>query len=502
MTITVFNTLTREKEPFVPLDGTRVDMFVCGPTVYNDAHMGHARTYLAFDVVARYLRHRGYCVFYLMNITDIDDKIINRAMREGGKPDELAEYYFSRFLEDMTRLGIDSVTHYAKATEFVDRIEGQIQALMEKDIAYQSGKDVYFHIPAFTDFGKLSRQKLDETRAGSRDLAGEVKRDPADFALWKGYKEGEPFWPSVFGDGRPGWHIEDTAISIRYFGDQYDIHGGAKDLIFPHHEAEIAIAESVTDRKPFVKYWLHTGFLNVSGEKMSKSLGNFFTVREVLERYTPDVLRLFLLRTHYRSPIDYGETLLEEAASNYKRLHNALEWLSGKPGIGMAQVPEGESGVPYSQPDRVWDEDDLPLVEKVRVLDEEYHSAMDDDFDTRKALDAFLSFVKDLRSRIDSASVEACEYALRTFGELASVLGFMDLGPRMYQTLEMSGPGISGGSDDSGVDVDGPMQVLIALRAEARARKDWATADMIRDRLAELGVVIEDTTDGSSWKVA
>ncbi|MBA3044578.1 cysteine--tRNA ligase, partial [archaeon] len=291
MTLKIYNTLTRQKEEFVPIHGNRVNMFVCGPTVYDYSHLGHARTYIVFDVIARYLRYHGYSVFYLMNITDIDDKMIKRANENRIPVKELADRFTKAFNEDMKRLNVTSVNLYAKATEYLNEIINQINILIEKGFAYEVDGDVYFAVRKFRDFGKLSKQSLDELKAGARIEVDEKKRNPEDFVLWKKQKPDEPFWASPWGNGRPGWHVEDTAITTTYFGDKYDLHGGGLDLIFPHHESEIAIAESVTGEKPFVKYWVHSGFLTLDKEKMSKSLGNFFTIREVLEKYEPEVIR-------------------------------------------------------------------------------------------------------------------------------------------------------------------------------------------------------------------
>jgi cysteinyl-tRNA synthetase len=327
MALKVYNTLTHDKEEFKPISGNRVYMFVCGPTTYDHSHLGHARTYVAFDMIARYLRFKGFDLFYLMNITDIDDNIINRANELNVQPAELADKFFKLFLNDMQALNIQSVNLYAKATEHVPEIISQAQVLINKNYAYHIAGKVYYEVEKFEDFGKLSGQNLDALQAGARVEIDEDKRNPLDFILWKSEKPGEPTWESPWGSGRPGWHIEDTAITTKYFGDQYDVHGGARDLIFPHHESEITIAESATGKKPFVKYWFHTGFLNIEGEKMSKSLGNFFTIQDVLEKYDPEVVRFFLLYTHYRSPIDFTEKYLEEAKTSYARLQNSIQKL-------------------------------------------------------------------------------------------------------------------------------------------------------------------------------
>ena len=325
----VYNTLTRKKQEFAPIHGNRVNMFVCGPTVYDYSHLGHARTYIVFDVIVRYLRYKGYSVFYLMNITDIDDRMIQRANESKISVKELADKFIKAFDEDMKRLHVNSVNLYAKATEHVDEIINQIKVLIEKGFAYEVDGDIYFEIRKFKDFGKLSHQSIDELKAGARIEIDKKKKNPEDFALWKSQKPNEPFWPSPWGNGRPGWHIEDTAITATYFGNRYDLHGGAIDLIFPHHESEISIAETVTGESPFVKYWVHSGFLTVNKEKMSKSLGNFFTIKEALKRYEPDVIRFFMLNALYRSPIDFSESGLKEAANAFERIKNTVDNVKG-----------------------------------------------------------------------------------------------------------------------------------------------------------------------------
>ncbi|MFQ5839068.1 MAG: cysteine--tRNA ligase, partial [Thermoplasmata archaeon] len=304
MGLKLYNTLTRTKEEFLPLQGKRVKMFVCGITPYDYSHVGHARTYVAFDVMARYLRHKGYSLFYLQNVTDVDDKIIARSSERGLEWDKLGDSCFQDYLRTMAALNVTSVNLYAKATDYIPEIIEQVEALLDKGYAYRVNGDIFYQVSKFQGYGKLSGVKLEELRSGARVKVDERKRDPQDFSLWKSRKPGEPYWDSSWGPGRPGWHIEDTAISIAHFGPQYDIHGGGNDLIFPHHEAEIAQAEAFTGMKPFVKYWMHTGFVVIKGERMGKSLGNIIPVKEVLERYDPEVLRFFLVYTQYRSPID------------------------------------------------------------------------------------------------------------------------------------------------------------------------------------------------------
>ncbi|MEE9163701.1 MAG: cysteine--tRNA ligase, partial [Thermoplasmata archaeon] len=324
MALQIYNTLSRTKEAFVPLRDARVNMFVCGITPYDHTHVGHARTYVTFDVVARYLRHRGYSVFYVQNVTDVDDRIVTRSAESGTSWDELGNTFLEDYLETMRRLGVTSVNLYARATEYIPEIIEQVSGLVEKGFAYQVDGDVFYEVNRYPSWGQLSRVKQEKLRAGARVEVDERKRDPRDFSLWKAKKPGEPTWESPWGPGRPGWHIEDTAITITHFGPQYDIHGAATDLIFPHHEAEIAQAESFTGVTPFVKYWMHGGFVVTKGERMGKSLGNIVPVQDALDRVEPEVLRFFLVNTQYRGPIDFTFEALDEAQSAYARLTEAL----------------------------------------------------------------------------------------------------------------------------------------------------------------------------------
>jgi len=400
----VYSTLSRAKEEFKPIKGRIVKMFVCGPTVYDYPHIGHAKTYVAMDVIARYLRFKGYSVFYVQNITDIDDKIITRAKEQGTSTEELADRFLRIYYEDMELLNIKSVSLFARATQHVEEIIEQIEELMTKGKAYERGGNVYFDVSAFPDFGELSGQKRDELIAGARVEVDENKESPEDFALWKKMKDGEPFWNSPWGRGRPGWHIEDTAISINYLGQQYDIHGGGIDLIFPHHEAEIAIAESLTEKKPFVKYWFHTGFLLVKGEKMAKSMGNFVTIREILKGYDPMALRFFLLYTQYRSPIDFSYELLNEASEAYGRLNDSFS---------RARKAQGSEG------------EDAALREMLRVSRDGFFKAMDDDFNTREAIAALFQLSRAINnSRLTDTEALA---DLRNFiTEISEILGLFE----------------------------------------------------------------------------
>lgn len=440
----------------------RVNMFVCGPTVYDYSHIGHARTYLAFDVIARYLRCRDYSVFYIMNITDVDDKIIKRAKENKEKAEEVAEKFTDYFLEDMSALKIEAMNFYGKATEHVPEIIEQIEGLIKRGYAYEAKGDVYFEIKKFKDFGKLSGQKLGELKAGARVEVDPNKKNPEDFVLWKKHKEGEPSWNSPWGKGRPGWHIEDTAISISYFNEQYDLHGGARDLIFPHHESEIAIAESLTGKKPFVKYWLHSGYLNITGEKMSKSLGNIISIRDLLKKYDAMTIRFFLLYTHYRSPIDFSYEQLEEAKEAYQYIKNTVQKLRNLQGGGGKK-----------------DKELLSLAKKTK---EKFLKAMDDDFNTREAMARLFDFTREVNKGMEQTSSKTIEKILALYQELGEdILGL---------TFQEAGE----------TDLaDQLMRLIISLRDEARKKKDFATSDKIRDELKKAGITLEDGKKGTNW---
>jgi cysteinyl-tRNA synthetase len=468
MTIQVYNTLNRKMEEFEPLHGNRVNMFVCGVTPYDYTHLGHAKTYAAFDTIAKYLRHKGYSVFYVQNVTDVDDNLINRSKESDIPVPDLVEKYFKEFLYDMEALGIDSINIYPRATEYIPEILGQINGLIEKGFAYESNGNVYFEVNKFPNFGKLSKQVLEKLRAGARVEVDENKKNPEDFALWKAEKPGEPSWESPWGKGRPGWHIEDTAITMAYFGDQYDIHGGATELMFPHHESEIAQAEALTGKDPFVKYWLHTGVLNVDGEKMSKSLKNFWRVKEALEEYEPEVLRFFLVNAHYRSPVDFSNELLEEAKQGYERLVEtvqnvqfALKW----------QAKEERSSL---------DEEIDKAVEEVM---HKFEESMDNDFNTREAISHLFTFSTKINTALESGLTrETLQKVLEVYETTGNVLGLF---------------GRETGKDSV---VDGLMDFLVEMRRKAREAKDFKVSDEIRDRLADIGILLEDTKDGPRWK--
>lgn len=455
----IYNTMTRREEIFEPIHKNRVNIFVCGPTVYDDSHIGHARTYIAFDVIARYLKYRGFNVFYLQNITDIDDKIIRRASELGITPIELARRFEKRYLEDMCALGVNNVNLYARATEHIHEIIEQIKTLIEKGFAYETETGVYFDESKFEDFGKLSNQTIEDLMS-HRIEPDTTKKNPGDFSLWK-KREEEPAWDSPWGMGRPGWHIEDTAITNTYFGTQYDIHGGAKDLIFPHHEAEIAQMEAASGKKPMVRYWMHTGFLNVKGEKMSKSLGNFMTIRELLTRYEPDVFRFFVLSTHYRSPIDFSEKALEQSKMSLDRVYNLIQRIDG---LLDGMIEEST-------------ERDEEFSRRLIDAKNKFLDAMEDDFNTPLALSIIFDLVRDVNRHIDDKNVSRkvlrdVKHLLIEFGE---ILGF-DFSIRESQ-------------EDLTSDLIG---LIIEIRQKIRDKKDWELSDEIRSRLRDLNVVLED----------
>ncbi|HWQ20871.1 MAG TPA: cysteine--tRNA ligase [Methanotrichaceae archaeon] len=454
----IYNTLTGEKEVFLPIHEGRVRLFVCGPTVYDDAHIGHARTYIAFDFIARYLRHKGLSVFYVQNITDIDDKIINRASQQNVSPQVLARKFEKRYIEDMSALGVNMVSLYPRATGHIVEIIDQIKRLVEKGFAYETETGVYFDESRFPDFGKLSHQSPEDL-LNHRIEPDPSKRNHADFSLWKKKDEG-PTWDSPWGRGRPGWHIEDTAITETYFGPQYDIHGGARDLIFPHHEAEIAQMEASSGKKPLVRYWMHTGFLNVNGEKMSKSLGNFTTIRDILARYDPETFRFFILSTHYRSPIDFSEVALEQSRKSLDRIHNLVQAIDER----LAGSGEGEKDLAEGYGEEIG-------AIRTRIID-----AMEDDFNTPGALSIIFDLVRDVNRRIAEGGISPKELS--------------DVRALLEEVGEFLGVGFCTGKSE---DVTGDLVELISeIRQKLRAKKDWALSDEIRDRMRDLNISLED----------
>ena len=454
----VYNTMTRKKEELRPMNKNRIKMFVCGPTVYDESHIGHGRTYIAFDVIARYLKYKGYSVFYLQNITDIDDKIIKRASEIGVKPLELAKKYESLYFKDMEKLGVTNVNFYARAMEHLTEIINQIQTLLYKGFAYETSTGVYFDESKLEDFGKLSNRNIEDLNI-HRVNPDPTKRNPGDFALWKKRDE-EPSWDSPWGKGRPGWHIEDTAITETYFGGQFDIHGGGLDLIFPHHEAEIAQMESATGKKPMVNYWMHTGFLNVKGEKMSKSLGNFITIGELLKEYDPQVFRYFVLSTHYRSPIDFSDEALMQSQNSLKRIHKVMETVDEL--LESNIINENRHDEKY-----------LQLLEDTK---DEFLDAMDNDFNTPIALSALFNLVRDINKGINEE-----EISKKVFKEIKNLLN--EFGDILGLTFSVES--IKSDSDEL-------VNILIDVREDLRKKKDYELSDKIRSRLRYAGIDLED----------
>lgn len=480
MSLRVYNTLSGGKEEFQPLVPGKVGMYVCGVTVYDYCHIGHARANIVFDVIYRYLQFAGYEVNYVRNYTDVDDKIINRANERGIDSTTLAEEFIKAFDEDMASLGLALPTCSPKATEHIEQIVDIVERLIEKGLAYESAGDVYYAVENFPGYLKLSKRNMDDMRAGARIAPGEQKRNPMDFALWKAAKPGEPSWESPWGPGRPGWHIECSAMSMKYLGDSFDIHGGGKDLVFPHHENEIAQSEGASG-KPFVKYWLHNGFVNVNQEKMSKSLGNFFTIRDILQSYDPEVVRFFILTAHYRSPIDFSDQNLQEALTGLSRFYEALQVAAE----AVADLPESDT-----------------VSEEGAALEAKFREAMDDDFNTAQAIGHLFEGVRTMnrlcatkKFRKKADLVATVQDVQRTVIRLGGVLGLFGSEPTVWLDKQKF-------SALAGLDISAEqIEQFIAERNQARKDKDFARSDAIRDELDAKGIVLLDSAQGTSWKI-
>lgn len=459
----IFNTMTRRKEEFVPLDKNEVKIYACGPTVYNYIHIGNARPLCVFDVLRRYLEYRGYNVRFVQNFTDVDDKIIKRANEEGLSFEEVSKKYIKEFWTDAHGLNFKNATVHPKATENIDEIINIIKTLEEKGYAYAVDGDVYYRTLKFKDYGKLSHQPIEDLQSGARIAIGEKKENPLDFALWKAAKEGEPYWDSPWGKGRPGWHIECSAMNKRYLGDSIDIHCGGKDLVFPHHENEIAQSEAANDA-PFAKYWMHNGYINVDNVKMSKSLGNFKTVREIANVYGYEVIRYFLISSHYRSPINYSIDIIEQCQSALDRLYTCRESLD-------FAIKNAKSDI----------DDDEEILNLIASSKDEFIKAMDDDLNTADGIAAVFNLVSTINTEIinKEVSLNVCKKAAEMFDELTGVLGLL------YNRKSN--------------DIDDDIEKLIEQRQTARANKDWATADKIRDELKAKGIILKDTPQGVTW---
>lgn len=466
----IYNTMSKQKEDFTPLEEGKVKMYVCGPTVYNFIHIGNARPMIVFDTVRRYFEYKGYDVNFVSNFTDVDDKIIKKANEEGVTADEISKRYIAECKKDMEGMNIEPATKNPLATEEIPGMIEMIKTLIEKGFAYEKNGTVYYRTRKFADYGKLSHKNLDDLQSGGRSLlvTGEdEKEDPLDFVLWKPKKEGEPAWTSPWGEGRPGWHIECSEMSKKYLGEQIDIHAGGEDLIFPHHENEIAQSEAANG-KPFARYWMHNGFLNIDNRKMSKSLGNFFTVREISEKYDLQVLRFFMLSAHYRSPLNFSAELMESAKSGLERIVTAaenLKYLSEK-----------------AQTDKMT-EDEKAKAEKAQEFTDSFERAMDDDFNTADAVSAVFELVKFINTTADENSSK--EY-------------LVSLSDRLHKLTDVLG--IIVDREEEILDED--IEALILERQAARKERNFARADQIRDELLARGIILEDTREGVKWKRA
>lgn len=463
--IKIYNTLNNKKEEFVPIEKNKVRMYVCGPTVYNFFHIGNGRTFIVFDTIRRYFEYRGYEVKFVQNFTDIDDKMINKANAEGTTVKELGDRYIKEYYQDADSLNIERATVNPRATEYMEEIVSFVSELIEKGYAYEVDGDVYFSTKRFTEYGRLSGQNIEDLQAGARINVDERKQDPMDFAVWKSQKPGEPGWQSPWGLGRPGWHIECSCMAKKILGETIDIHAGGSDLVFPHHENEIAQSEALTG-KPFANYWMHSAFVNVNNVKMSKSLNNFFTAREILDAYEADVIRFLMLSAHYRQQLNFSEELLESAKASVERIYNTianLENLLDEVKLEFAN------------------EDEKAYLDSLNKHRDKYIERMDDDFNTADAITSIFDLIKDINTNISaSSSKEAITKALELIRELGGPLGMLQKSTK--------------------ISLEDEIEQLVEQRQQARKNRDWALADKIRDELKERGIVLEDTPQGVRWK--
>jgi cysteinyl-tRNA synthetase len=464
MAIQLYNTLTRRKEEFVPLEEGKVKMYVCGPTVYNYIHIGNARPAIVFDTVRRYFEYRGFNVQFVSNFTDVDDKLIRAANQLGEDVPTIADRFIQAYFEDVSALGCKKADIHPRVMESMDIIIDFIAQLIEKGFAYESEGDVYFRTRSFNDYGKLSHQSIDDLQVGARIEIGEKKQDDLDFALWKAAKEGEIFWDSPWGIGRPGWHIECSAMAKKYLGETIDIHAGGQDLTFPHHENEIAQSEALSG-KTFSRYWMHNGYINIDNEKMSKSLGNFVLVHDIIKAHNPQVLRFFMLSVHYRNPINYSEELLESTKAAFERLTTSYQNLKHRK----------ESSSDLTNNNQEW-------LEKIAAIQDEFTKAMDDDFNTAKAISVLFDLSKLANYYLleKNTAVEVIDTFTKQFDELFNVLGLT-----LEQTTEM---------------LDEEIDALIEKRIQARKDRNFQLSDQIRDQLKEMNIILEDTPQGTRWK--
>ncbi|MFC1859460.1 cysteine--tRNA ligase [Thermodesulfobacteriota bacterium] len=477
MTLRIYNTLTRKKELFEPFIPGRVNMYVCGPTVYDSCHIGHARSVIVFDVIARYLRMNGFTVTYVRNFTDVDDKIINRANQLGIDAGAVAEKYIKEFHDDMASLNVERADAEPRVSEHIDTIIEIVIRLLESELAYQIDGDVYFAVEKFKDYGKLSGRKLEDMMAGARVDVDDRKHNPFDFALWKASKPGEPAWESPWGKGRPGWHIECSAMSLKFLGESFDIHGGGKDLIFPHHENEIAQSEGAFG-KPFAKYWIHNGFVNINQEKMSKSLGNFLMIKDIIKSYHPEAVRLFLLSNHYRSPIDCTDKAISDTAVGLDKMYALLKRIEEALGV-LPKMDDGKLGEDWNQ----------------------FCAAMDDDFNTARGIGILFEAVRHLNRILDEDTAKVSKKGVQSIMsevadilKIGSVIGIFAESPEDYFNKRNSLI-LEKQSIDTAM-----IEKMLLERTEARKEKDWATADRIRIELERMNVTLEDRPEGTVWK--
>lgn len=483
MTIKVYNTLNNRKEDFVPIEPGKAKIYVCGVTPYNHPHVGNARPFVTWDVIHRFLEHEGYDVTHVQNFTDVDDKIINTANKEGVQWFDICNRYIDSYFEVMDKLNVKRVHVYPRVSEHIPDIIQTVQTLIDNGHAYPMDGDVYYSVESFKDYGKLSGRNLEDMKAGARIEVNDSKRNPYDFALWKGAKPGEPAWDSPWGPGRPGWHIECSTMSMKYLGQTFDFHGGGSDLIFPHHENEIAQSEGCTGCK-FVNYWLHNGFITVNEEKMSKSLGNFFMVCDILEHYEPETLRFFIVSTHYRSPLDFSDARLTEADKGLGRLRAAKETMEEL----AAMIAAGPT--PYS----------MALRKKVEKAREDFMEAMRDDFNTALAISYMFAIAKDVQSykkalAKDNSKPDGKLVAMYkdVFAEMCSIIGVLEAPAAKAEEAAVPV------ADDS--KTGALVEMIIKMRAEAKANKDYATADKLRNQLLEIGIALQDTKEGVKWSI-
>jgi len=487
MTIRIHNTLSGQKELLQPLEPNHVKLYVCGITSYDYCHIGHARSSLAFDMIVRYLRYKGLKVTYVRNFTDIDDKIIARAQEQNTTPEELANRFIDEFYYDMDGLGIDRPDIEPKATEHIPEMTELIAELIEKGNAYQAGTDVYYQVDSFPEYGKLSKRNIDDMRAGARISVNEQKKNPMDFVLWKGSKPGEPTWDSPWGPGRPGWHTECSAMSKKYFGETFDIHGGGQDLIFPHHENEIAQSEGANE-KPFVKTWIHHGFVTIRDEKMSKSLGNFLTIRDILNHYHPEVLRFFVFSTQYRNPLDFSETAMQNATTGLERLYKCVATIDSLDPNNFDDTAES-----------VLMEKD---ISKVESMEPRFQQAMDNDFNTAQGQGIFFDTIKVL-NRIHKmlpslpapGDIQFLKDGVETLKKLADIMGILRADAATFISSQKAKMAAQLDIDEAAIEA------LIAERYQCRIDKNWARGDEIRDELLAINIELKDSPEGTTWSV-